>query len=147
MQIRALLVLVLAAACSGGARGPVARIETARGTAEVGLEVAATPEARNRGLMYRESLADGRGMLFVFEDDADHDFWMKNTLIPLDMIFIDAERQVVGVHANATPLSTASISIGAPSRYVLEVPGGWAARHGVATGDRVVLDGVDRAAP
>jgi uncharacterized membrane protein (UPF0127 family) len=147
MQIRALLVLALAAACSGGARGPVARLETARGTAEVVLEVAATPQERNRGLMYRESLPDGHGMLFVFDDDADHEFWMKNTLIPLDMIFIDAGRRVVGVHANATPLSTALISVGAPSRYVLEVPGGWAARRGVARGDRVLLDGVDRAPP
>ena len=143
MQIRApLLVVLVLAACGGGARGPVARFETARGTAEVALEIADTPPARNRGLMYRDNLPDGRGMLFVFDDDADHSFWMKNTLIPLDMIFISADHRIIGVRANATPLSTASIGVDAPSRYVLEVPGGWAARHGVGTGDRVVLVGV-----
>jgi len=142
MQIRALAPLVLAIACSGGARGPVARFATARGTAEVALEIADTPATRNRGLMYRDTLPDGRGMLFVFQNDEEHEFWMKNTLIPLDMIFISADHRIVGIHANATPLSTASIGVGAPSRYVLEVPGGWAARHGVTTGNPVILDGV-----
>ncbi|HLY36531.1 MAG TPA: DUF192 domain-containing protein [Candidatus Binatia bacterium] len=142
MQIRVLALLALTIACSGGARGPVARFGTAHGTAEVALEIADTPPARNRGLMYRDTLPDGRGMLFVFEDDADHEFWMKNTFIPLDMIFISADRRIVGVHANATPQSTAAIGVGAPSRYVLEVPGGWAARHGIMPGNRVVLDGV-----
>jgi len=142
MQIRALALLALTLACSGGARGPVARFETARGTAEVALEIADTPPARNRGLMYRDTLPDGRGMLFVFENEDEHDFWMKNTLIPLDMIFISGDHRIVGVHANATPLSTASIGVGAPSRYVIEVPGGWAARHGITRGDRVLLEGV-----
>jgi len=142
MQIRALALLALASACSGGARGPVARFATARGTAEVALEIADTPATRNRGLMYRDTLPDGRGMLFVFQNDEEHEFWMKNTLIPLDMIFISADHRIVGIHANATPLSTASIGVGAPSRYVLEVPGGWAARHGIVPGDHVVLDGV-----
>jgi uncharacterized membrane protein (UPF0127 family) len=81
-------------------------------------------------------------MLFVFEEDADHEFWMKNTVIPLDMLFIAADGRLVGIRANATPLSTASVGVGAPSRFVLEVPGGWAARHGVAPGARVELRGV-----
>jgi len=110
--------------------------------AEVSLEVAATPAERERGLMYRSSLAEGRGMLFVFDEDGNHGFWMKNTLIPLDMLFIARDGTVVGVHANATPLSTANISVGKSSRYVLEVPGGWAARHGIAAGARVELRGV-----
>jgi hypothetical protein len=92
--------------------------------------------------MYRTALPEGRGMLFVFDRDADHGFWMKNTLIPLDMLFIAADGRLVGIHANATPLSTAQITAGAPSRFVLEVPGGFAARHGVATGDRVEFAGV-----
>ncbi len=142
MQIRALVVLVLIACACRAERGPLARFATARGQAEVALEIADTPETRNRGLMYRDTLPEGRGMLFVFERDEDHEFWMKNTLIALDMIFIAADGRVVGVHADATPLSTASIGIGALSRYVLEVPGGWAARHGVAAGNRVELSGV-----
>jgi uncharacterized membrane protein (UPF0127 family) len=130
-----LLLLAQLAGCRN--RGPVALIHTPGGTLEVALEVAATPPQRAHGLMYRNALADGRGMLFVFDEDEDHTFWMKNTLIPLDMLFIARDGALVGVHANATPLSTASISVGHPSRYVLEVPGGWAARHDVAAGARV----------
>ena len=142
MQIRAALaVLLLASACAGSS-GPVARIASAGGTVDVALEVADTPEKQQRGLMYRSALPDGHGMLFVFDDDVDHTFWMKNTLIPLDMLFIASDGRVVGVHANATPLSTASIAVGTPSRFVLEVPGGYAASHGIAPGARVEFRGV-----
>ena len=142
MQIRALAaVLLITAACRSSA--PTARIATAAGPVTVDLEVAATPSARQQGLMYRSALADGHGMLFVFDDDAVRGFWMKNTLIPLDMLFIARDGRIVGIHPNATPLSTAAISVGAPSRYVIEVPGGWAARRGVAVGDRVELRGVE----
>ena len=144
MQTRtAAAVLVLLAAC--GPNGPTARIQTRAGRADVSLEVAATPATRSRGLMYRRELADGHGMLFVFDVDANHEFWMKNTLIPLDMIFITVDGRIVGVHANAIPLSTAGVSVGTPSRYVLEVPGGWAAKKGIAVDDRVELMGVDLA--
>jgi uncharacterized protein len=128
---------VLVPACRGGT--PTARVHTAAGVVSIALEVAATPEAMHRGLMYRTALADGTGMLFVFPDDAEHSFWMKNTLIPLDMLFLDAGGRVVGIHANAKPLSTLPITVGVPSRYVIEVPGGWAAGHGIAPGDRVEL--------
>lgn len=131
---------MLAAACGGG--GPVARVHTSSGVVTVALEVAATPAALERGLMYRTSLAEGHGMLFVFPHEAEHGFWMKNTLIPLDMIFIAGDGRIVGIHAQATPLSTAQIGVGKPSRWVLEVPGGFAARHGIAPGDRVELVGV-----
>ena len=124
MQIRALLAIVLVALACRAERGPLARFVTTRGTVEIALEVADTQETRTRGLMYCDTLADGRGMLFVFERDADHEFWMKNTLIPLDMIFIAADGRIVGIHADATPLSTASIGVSVPSRYVLEMPGG-----------------------
>ena len=67
---------------------------------------------------------------------------MKNTLIPLDLLFIARDGTVVGIHANARPLSTANIAVGKPSRYVLEVPGGWAARHGVAAGAQVEFRGL-----
>ena len=141
MQTRtAAAVLVLLAACAP--KGPIARIEARGGRVDVALEVAATPETRSRGLMYRSELADGHGMLFVFDDDANHEFWMKNTLIPLDMIFITVDGHVAGVKKNTTPMSTAGISVGTPSRYVLEVPGGWAERRGVVVGDRVDFIGV-----
>ena len=136
----ALVLLALLAGCRD--RGPVAAIQGAGGAVEVALEVAATPAERERGLMYRSSLAEGRGMLFVFDQDGNHTFWMRNTLIPLDMLFIARDGTVVGIHANATPLSTANIAVGKPSRYVLEVPGGWTARHGIAVGARVELRGL-----
>jgi len=124
-------------------RGPVAVIRGPGAAVEVSLEVAATPAERERGLMYRTSLAEGRGMLFVFDADGNQSFWMKNTLIPLDLLFIARDGTVVGIHANATPLSTANIAVGKPSRYVLEVPGGWAARHGISAGARVDFRGVN----
>ena len=144
MQIRAAVVLLALVAACGGPSGPVARVQTRAGRVDVALEVAATPETRARGLMYRRELADGRGMLFVFDADEDHEFWMKNTLIPLDMIFIGADQAIVGIHPNAVPLSTATVGVGRPSRWVLEVPGGWAARRGVASGDRVELPAAAR---
>ncbi|HLK10968.1 MAG TPA: DUF192 domain-containing protein [Candidatus Binatia bacterium] len=135
-----LLLAALAAACAGPA--PRAVIRTARGPVAVTVEVADTDAARERGLMYRTALAEGHGMLFVFPTAAEHAFWMKNTLIPLDMIFIADDRRIVGIHPDATPLSTAPIGVGAPSRFVLEVAGGFAARRGIAPGDAVELEGV-----
>jgi len=117
----------------------VARIHAGDGVVEVRVEVVSTPEALAHGLMYRSELADGHGMLFVFPEESDHRFWMKNTLIPLDMIFIGADGTIVGIHRDATPLSTAPVGVGRPSRYVLEVPGGWTGRTGVAPGQRVEL--------
>jgi uncharacterized protein len=141
MQIRnTLILLALLAACRPS--GPTARIHAGGGPVDVAVEVVSTPAAMARGLMYRQSLADGHGMIFVFQQDADHEFWMKNTYIPLDMIFIAVDGRIVGIHANATPLSEAGVSVGRPSRYVLEVPGGYAARRGIAPGDRVELQGV-----
>ncbi len=136
--IGAIAALLLAVACARETL-PVARIHRPNGVVEVAVEVVSTPEALARGLMYRTELADGRGMLFVFPDESDRRFWMKNTLIPLDMIFIGADGTIVGIHRDATPLSTATVGVGRPSRYVLEVPGGWAARSGVAPGQRVEL--------
>ena len=145
MQIRKaliLLALLLALLAACGQRGPTARIHAGGGSVEVTLELANTPETRQRGLMYRQSLADGHGMLFIFDQDSDHEFWMKNTYIALDLIYIAGDGRIVGIHPNATPLSEAGISVGRPSRYVLEVPGGYAARRGIAPDDRVEFRGL-----
>jgi len=108
----------------------------------VDVEVARTPAEQERGLMFRERLAPGTGMLFVFPASQDHVFWMRNTLVSLDMIFVDEKGVVVGVVERAEPLSEAGRSVGMPSRYVLEVPGGFAAEHGVRPGDRARLEGI-----
>jgi len=140
----ALLAFACAAGTGGGA-GPRVVLEGANGERNaVRVELARDDEERARGLMYREKLEDDAGMLFLFPVAEDHGFWMKNTLIPLDMIFIGEDGRVVGVVENAAPRSLDLRSAGAPSRYVLEVNGGWAARRGVKKGDRVRFEGVPR---
>jgi len=136
MQPRAAVALLALAACGRGE--PLAVIHTAGGArAEVALEIAATPEAQARGLMYRRTLADGRGMLFVFPAEAPHEFWMKNTFIPLDMIFIARDGRIVRIAENTEVQSERIISSGAPVIAVLEVIAGTARKYGIAPGDRV----------
>ncbi len=108
----------------------------------VRVEVAKSPRELERGLMFREKLGADEGMLFVFPEPAVQAFWMKNTLIPLDMIFIDDEGTVVGIVESAEPMTTDVRSVGLPSRFVLEVNGGFAAAHGLARGDRARLEGL-----
>jgi len=110
-----------------------------QGDVRVVVEVADTPKKRERGLMYRKALADEHGMLFVFPAASDHTFWMKNTYIPLDMIFINEKHTVVGVVANAEPMILDPQRVGRPSLYVVEVRGGYAARRGIRLGTRVTL--------
>jgi uncharacterized membrane protein (UPF0127 family) len=106
------------------------------------VELALTPEAQNRGLMFRQSLAADEGMLFVFDRESIHTFWMKNTLIPLDMLFIDKDRHIVGIVENAEPQTETGRSVGLPSQYVLEIGGGLCGRLGIRTGHVVEFQGV-----
>lgn len=118
-------------------------VETAAGGRHaVTVEIARTEEERARGLMFRTALAPDAGMLFIFETTAVQGFWMLNTYIPLDMIFLDEEGRIVGIVESATPRSTEIRAVDVPSRYVLEVNGGWSAAHGVASGDRVRFENV-----
>lgn len=130
------------AGTGGGTAGPPRVVVESGGKAHaVAVELAADPASRERGLMFRQQLDEGRGMLFVFEEEEEHSFWMKNTLIPLDMVFVSAEGRVVGVVSRAEPLSLA-LRTGGRCRFVLEVPGGWAEARGVRPGDRVRLENV-----
>ena len=110
---------------------------------EVEVEVAATPRARSRGLMGREELAAGQGMLFVFADEEVQTFWMRNTLIPLDMVFINSAGRIVGIIESAAPRSLVRRQVGVPGRYVLEVPGGWCRKMGVLRGGKVRFQGLE----
>jgi uncharacterized membrane protein (UPF0127 family) len=102
-------------------------------------EIARSAEERARGLMYRKELPDGEGMLFVFERDQILHFWMKDTLIPLSIAFIDAEGRILEIrHMESGDLRTVSSSRSA--RYALEVPQYWFSRAGVGPGDRIGLD-------
>jgi uncharacterized membrane protein (UPF0127 family) len=114
------------------------------GRPAVTVELARTPEDRERGLMYRERLAADAGMLFLFDESSDHEFWMKNTQVPLDMIFVGEDGRVVGVVERAEPFTLTGRGVGRPSRYVVEVNAGWTAANGVRTGDRVVFENVPR---
>jgi len=135
----ALLVAAIGSAC---ATEPRVVLHTARGDVPVTVEIAATAERRSLGLMYRKDLGAEAGMLFVFDETAPLTFWMKNTPLPLDMIFIGEDRRVVGIVKDAVPFTTTSRSVGKPSRYVLEVNAGFGARHGVANGDTVSFEGI-----
>jgi uncharacterized membrane protein (UPF0127 family) len=112
------------------------------GVHRVEVEVAATPDSRRRGMMWRTELAAGKGMLFLFPEQEVQSFWMANTLIPLDMIFITTDMKVAGIVERAVPQSRESRSVGAPSQYVLEVPGGWSQSVGITKGSPVEFEGV-----
>lgn len=109
-------------------------------TIPLSLEIAASEQARTRGMMFRNHLEENAGMLFVFPSMAVRRFWMKNTYISLDMLFIDNQGRILGVVENARPGTTTTQTIRQKSKYVLEVNGGWATRHDVHPGDRVVFD-------
>jgi len=112
-------------------------IVTSRGTYVFSVEVARTDEDRERGLMFRGSLGQDRGMLFDFAAEQVVMMWMKNTYLALDMIFISSGGKVVAVAKNAAPLSEKIISSGVPAAGVLEVNAGTAARIGLRVGDNV----------
>ena len=101
------------------------------------VELALNDAERSRGLMYREKLGPYDGMLFDFYQDAPVSFWMKNTLIPLDMVFIAGDGTIKHVHANAVPLSTEAVPSQFPVRAVLEINGGSARLLGIKPGDKV----------
>ncbi len=107
------------------------------GQAVFQVEIADTPEARARGLMFRESMPRGAGMLFVYEEPQPASFWMQNTLIPLDMIFLDRAGTVTRIHSNAIPGDTTPIPGGDAVFAVLEINGGLAQRYGMTTGSQM----------
>jgi uncharacterized membrane protein (UPF0127 family) len=101
------------------------------------VEIAANDAQRSRGLMFRRELPEGRGMLFDFQQEQEVGFWMRNTYIPLDMIFIRADGTIRRIAANTEPLSERTVPSGGPVRYVLEVIGGTARKLGIEPGDKV----------
>jgi uncharacterized membrane protein (UPF0127 family) len=101
------------------------------------VEIADTPSKHSQGLQGRESLSPGAGMLFDFKSPQSVFFWMKNTLVPLDMIFIGANGLIINIARQTTPLSLAVIPSAEPARAVLEILGGQAGRLGIVKGDRV----------
>ena len=105
------------------------------------FEVCTDETERARGLMFRKELAANRGMVFVFPVEREHAFWMKNTYIPLDMLFVSKDLTIVGVLENVTPLTETRRTVGKPSTYVVELAGGVAQRAGIRAGDKIRFDG------
>ena len=105
--------------------------------ARLDIEIAEDEATRERGLMYRESLAEHQGMLFVFHEDEPRSFWMKNTPLPLDMLFVDSNNRIVAIHQNTIPYSEQEYVCTQHARYVVETNAGFVAKHGIALGDRI----------
>ena len=124
------------------ANQPRVLIATPAGEIAVRVEVVSTPPAIQRGLMFRQNLPMDAGMIFLMEDEEDHTFYMRNTLIPLDMIFIGRDMTIAGIVENAEPKTETLRSVGKPSLYVLEVNGGWTRSHQVVPGAKVRFDHV-----
>ncbi len=112
-----------------------------RKTTEFQVEVVATPEERARGLMFRKSIGHNEGMLFVFPHEQQLAFWMRNTFVPLDMVFVSSDFRVVGVLKDVPPLTEERRMVDGASQYVLEFAAGTAAREGIEPGMRVSVKG------
>ena len=115
---------------------------TANGEVAVNVEVVATEAKIERGLMWRQNMPPDNGMLFLMGFEKDWAFWMRNTLIPLDMLFIKKDMTVGGIVENAEPKTETLRKAGVPSFYVLEVNGGWCKQHGVVAGAKVRYENV-----
>jgi uncharacterized protein len=132
------LVLTLGAspAAQAASFAPL-EIVTKSGVQVFSVEMAKTEEEKTTGLMYRKELADGKGMLFDFSPEQQVSMWMKNTYIPLDMIFIRADGRILRIAENTEPMSTKIIPSGGLAKGVLEVIAGTAKKYGIQPGDRV----------
>ena len=142
-RVLAILAVVLVFG-TGGAAGSVSFEETPlviaaeSGRFEFQVELAVSPEQRSQGLMFREELAEDRGMLFDFGRPQQASMWMRNTYLPLDMLFIDAEGRITQIASDTQPLSDNVIASREPVRAVLELRAGVTARLGIEPGDRVI---------
>jgi uncharacterized protein len=103
----------------------------------INIEIANTEEKRMQGLMFREKMQENEGMLFIFDGEDVHSFWMKNTILPLDIIFINSRKEIVTIHKNATPYSEQSLSSFKPVLYVVEVNSGFTDKYNIKAGDIV----------
>jgi uncharacterized protein len=103
----------------------------------IDIEIASNDSSRMMGLMFRKSMEDTKGMLFIFPQSDMHSFWMKNTIMSLDIIFVNEDKEIVKIHKNTKPYSTESLPSGKPAIYVVEVIAGFTEKYGVKEGDKI----------
>ncbi|MCF6303461.1 MAG: DUF192 domain-containing protein [Devosiaceae bacterium] len=130
----AFAVVFALAACSGQEK---LVLHTKSGNVSISVDIVDTNESRAKGLMFVQSMAPDKGMLFDFKETRVVSFWMRNTFIPLDMVFIAADGEILNIHANARPHDQTGISSQVPVRFVLEINAGRAEAIGLAVGDKV----------
>ncbi len=169
MSWRGLLVLVALLGCRGAAADgkapapkqpvtdvtardyempvlPRARItvtDAMGGKHAIDAEVALNRDARTRGMMWRTFVEEGKGMIFLFPQEQPVSFWMKNTLISLDMVFITTRKQVAGCVERAEPQTLSARGVDRPAQYVLEVQAGWCQRQNIKPGGQVTMEGLN----
>lgn len=131
-----LVASIAVAQAPGGPRETLV-VATENGPREFQVEIADDGQERSKGLMFRREMADDAGMLFDFKSDQPVGFWMENTYIPLDMIFIKADGTVAAIAERTTPLSRRTVPSGTPVRFVLEINGGLSDELGISPGDKV----------
>lgn len=117
--------------------GELTFIDTSGSSVKIDIQIARTEFDRELGLMFRKSMSENQGMLFIFPDTRIRSFWMRNTVIPLDMIFVDSSKTILNIAKNTTPYSDASYTSSGPARYVVEVNGGYTDRHMINPGDKI----------
>jgi uncharacterized membrane protein (UPF0127 family) len=122
---------------------PFVEISSGNGRVLVKVEVARTAAQKQRGLMYRKHLDEDAGMLFIAPYEQTQRFWMKNTFIPLDLVFIGGNFRIKGIIEDARPESKKILSIDSPSKYVLEVNAGFCKKYGVKEGQEVKIRGIE----
>jgi uncharacterized membrane protein (UPF0127 family) len=138
-------ILILALMCiAGGALAELPTVQLSTGMHLIRAEVANSMGTRMEGLMYRKSMPQGSGMVFVFEENAAHCMWMKNTLIPLSVAFIDEAGAIINI-ADMKPHSEQSHCATSPARYALEMNKGWFAQRGIKAGAK--LRGLEKISP
>ncbi|MCB0324862.1 MAG: DUF192 domain-containing protein [Bdellovibrionales bacterium] len=130
-------------ACRDSGASVVVQFRNADGSQSPAIqaELAVTPSQRARGLMYRKTMADSEGMLFLFPDEEERSFWMKNTYLELDIIFLDRDFRVVSIAKRAVPLSESARPSRKAAKYVVEVNGGLSDRWGVGEGSHLTVEG------
>lgn len=111
--------------------------KTSKEISSIDIEVADDNAEREQGLMYRETMAENNGMLFLMETEETQAFWMKNTILPLDILFVDANHRIVSIHTNCKPYSLDQIVSAKPALYVVEVNNGYTTKYGIKAGDLI----------